>query len=122
MSPEARVLVVDDDESIREYVDMALSEEGYEVITAPHGAAALDAIAQSPPDLILLDMRMPVMDGREFSQAYRRTADVPAPIVVLTASRDVSSSANEIRADGAVAKPFDLDELLETVRVHCRRK
>jgi len=103
MSGPRRVLVVDD-ESIREMVDMALSSEGHQVLTAPHGRAALDVTAKSPPDVILLDMKMPVMDGWEFARVYRAAPGQHAPIVVVTAA-----------ADGHLPKPFDLEDLFRVV-------
>ena len=63
VSKAGPILVVDDDASIRELIGMALVDEGYEVQAAPHGAAALEVISHSRPSVILLDMRMPVMDG-----------------------------------------------------------
>jgi DNA-binding response OmpR family regulator len=63
MSPAGHILFVDDDESIREFVTMALTDEGYQVSTAPHGAAAIELVNREQPSLILLDMRMPIMDG-----------------------------------------------------------
>jgi CheY-like chemotaxis protein len=110
-----RVLVVDDDESIRELVEMALSSEGHHVTTASNGAAALEAIAISPPDVILLDMKMPVMDGWAFARAYRAAPGHHAPIVVVTAARDAASRAAEVAADGHLPKPFDLDQLFRVV-------
>lgn len=115
MSSAGRVLVVDDDDTIRELIATALSDEGYEIQTAAHGADALDLIARWSPDLILLDMRMPVMDGWEFSEAYRQLPGPLAPIVVLTAGRDAASSASQVAAAGFVSKPFDLNGLLEVV-------
>jgi CheY-like chemotaxis protein len=110
-----RVLVVDDDESIRDLVEMALSSEGHQVMTAPHGAAALEAIAISPPDVILLDMKMPVMDGWAFTRAYREVPGPHAPIIVVTAAQDAASRAADVAADGHLPKPFDLDELYRVV-------
>jgi CheY-like chemotaxis protein len=111
-----RVLVVDDDETISEFVSMALEDEGYDVATAPHGAAALDLIDRDgEPNLILLDMRMPVMDGWQFSEHYRRRAGPHAPIVVLTAAANAAQSADQIHADAFLAKPFDLGDLLTLV-------
>ena len=112
------VLVVDDDESIREFIGEALADEGYVVRTAPDGRAAFEVLGAARPDLILLDMRMPVMDGWEFARAYRESAPAGGrvPIVVLTAARDAAGRAAEIAADGYLAKPFGLQDLLETVR------
>jgi CheY-like chemotaxis protein len=106
-----RVLLMDDDETIREVVDMALSVKGYEVLTAPNGALALDLIRHQPPSLILLDMRMPVMDGWEFTRKYREMSGPHAPIIVLTAAVDPADRAQQIEADGFLAKPFSLKEL-----------
>ena len=115
MSGAGPVLVVEDDEGIRDFVSMVLADEGYEVATAPHGAAALDLIDQAQPSLILLDMRMPIMDGWEFSRAYRELPPPHAPIVVVTAAQDAAERARQINADGYLAKPFDVDELLRIV-------
>ncbi len=115
MTGSRRVLVVDDDESIRELVEMALTSEGHQVTTAPHGAAALEAIAASPPDVILLDMKMPVMDGWEFARIYRQAPGQHAPIVVVTAAQDAASRAAEVAADGHLPKPFDLADLFRVI-------
>lgn len=115
MSQAGRILVVDDDESILEFIAEALADEGYEVVTAMNGADALAVSAQPAPDLILLDMRMPVMDGWEFAHTYRRAPGPHAPIVVITAARDAADSAVEIGAEGYLTKPFTLDGLLTLV-------
>jgi two-component system, chemotaxis family, chemotaxis protein CheY len=116
MSATGRIMVIDDDEAIREFVSWVLSDDGYEVVTANHGAVALGMLERWHPDVILLDMRMPVMDGWEFSRAYREMDNSHAPIVVLTAARDAADSADEIGADGYLSKPFDLLDLLDVVR------
>lgn len=116
-----RVLVVDDDESIRNFVSLALAYDGYEVMCASHGAAALELVAESPPSLILLDMRMPVLDGWGFARAYRERPGPRAPIIVLTAARDADRRASEIGAAGYLAKPFDLDDLFALVERHMLR-
>lgn len=116
---EARpILVVDDDPSIRDLIAMALADQGYDVEAAPHGAAALEIVGHTLPSIILLDMRMPVMDGWEFARAYRSKPGPHAPIIVLTAARDAGQRAREIRADGFLGKPFDLDDLLSLVAHH----
>lgn len=111
-----KVLVVDDDEAIGEFVGWVLTDEGHEVATAENGAEALKVLEQMTPDVILLDMRMPVMDGWQFADAYRKGPYIAAPIVVVTAARDVTERAAEISADGYLGKPFDIDELLSTVK------
>lgn len=110
-----RVLVVDDDASIRQFIQMALEGRGYEVTTAEDGREALESVRSTPPGVILLDMRMPVMDGWAFTRAYRRTPPPHAPIVVLTAARDAAEYAGEVDADAFLAKPFNLRELLGLV-------
>lgn len=117
-----RVLVVDDDDSIRDFVSVALAYEGYEVVSAENGEAALGAIDRGRGvAVILLDMRMPVMDGWEFARVYRERPGPHAPIIVLTAARDAADYAAQIQADGFLAKPFDLDALIRTVARHARR-
>ncbi|MBI3966043.1 MAG: response regulator [Chloroflexi bacterium] len=111
----AYVLVVDDDPGIRELLSLVLLDEGYEVLTAANGAAALEWVAQRPPHLILLDLNMPVMDGWEFAAAYRQTPPPLAPIIVLTAGSNAAVSASHIDAAGFVAKPFDVADVLTVV-------
>ena len=118
MTRPARILVVEDDDNIRELVDVILSGAGYEVVTAPDGAAALQIIGSARPDLVLLDMRMPVMDGWEFARQYRARPEPHAPIVVLTAARDAAQRAAEIHANGYLGKPFDMASLLNLVNHH----
>jgi len=117
---QARILVVDDDTSIRSFVEMALDSVGYAVSTAINGAQALEVTDQVQPDLILLDMRMPVMDGWTFAREYRAASGPHAPIVVLTAARDAADRAAQIDAEGYLGKPFDLDDLLRVVAQHAR--
>jgi CheY-like chemotaxis protein len=115
MATSRPILVVDDDDSIREFVSLALIDEGYSVLTAADGAAALESIGREQPGVILLDMRMPVMDGWEFSRAYHATPAPHAPIIVVTAARDAADRASQIEAEAFLAKPFDLDDLLNLV-------
>ncbi len=110
-----RILVVDDDDTIRELVVMALADEGYQTAMACHGAEALAELRRQPADLILLDMRMPIMDGWTFAQTYHAAAGPHAPVVVLTADRNASAAAATVGAVGYLAKPFELDHLLATV-------
>ena len=113
-----RVLVIDDDPRILSFVGEALELDGYEVLAAPNGAAALDLLWQSwdrQPDVILLDMRMPSVDGWQFVEAYRVLPVKQATIVVMTAAWRAEDWAAEVEADDVLAKPFDLDELLDRV-------
>ena len=115
MHTPQQVLVVDDDEGIREFVAMALSSAGYDVMSAPDGAAALELLATSQPAIILLDMLMPNVDGWEFARLYEQRPGPHAPIIVLTAARDAQARATEIKADAWLAKPFHLDALFACV-------
>ena len=110
------VLVVDDNDDIREVLAMVLEQEGYRVAHASNGRAALEAVARGMPALILLDMKMPVMNGWEFAAELRRRYAESAPIVVISAAEDARRRAAEIGAQGWVGKPFDLSDFLAIVR------
>jgi len=110
-----RVLVVDDDPDIRAMLDLALSAEGYEVVTAADGAAGLDAVRAATPDVILLDLRMPGMSGEEFTDRYRQGPGRRAPVVVVSAATDTPQRAAAIGAEAHLLKPFELDDLLSLV-------
>jgi len=122
MTGKQRILVVDDDPAILDFVSLALADEGYEVRAAADGRSALELIDQWAPDLILLDMRMPIMDGWEFAKAYAARPGPHAPIVVLTAAQDAAGLAREIQAVDYVAKPFSLDDLLRVVAARALRR
>ncbi|MCI0570495.1 MAG: response regulator [Myxococcaceae bacterium] len=111
------VLVVDDDPDILDALSEILEGEGFAVRRAKNGKEALERLAPDPPQLVLLDLMMPVMDGWEFAQRMR---DVPeaigVPIIVLSADRNVGPKAREIGAVGHLAKPFELNDLLALVR------
>ncbi len=111
---QSTVLVVDDDTSILDTVSSILSGEGYDVVSAATGQEALAAVARKQPLLILLDMRMPVMDGWAVARALREQG-INVPIVVMTAAESAERWADEVGAEGYLAKPFGLDELLATV-------
>ena len=112
--PDVRVLVVDDEPGIRATVAAMLEIEGYEVAEAMNGAEALVAVEQDPPDVILLDMRMPVLDGWGFAEQLRGRGH-RTPIVVMTAARDAARWAREIAATAFVSKPFGYDDLIRAV-------
>jgi CheY-like chemotaxis protein len=112
------VLVVDDDPSIREFVAAALGYEGYCVLTAPDGLAALELADRHWPALVLLDMRMPVLDGWGFAEAYLDRRGPRAPVGVMTAAEDAAAWAEEVGAEGVLSKPFGLEDLLAVVERH----
>jgi two-component system, chemotaxis family, chemotaxis protein CheY len=110
------ILVVDDDASIRQIVRLCLADEGYAVFEAINGQDALEAVDRVKPSLILLDLRMPVMDGWEFARRYRATPGPHAPIVAFVASLNASRDCAELASAGILSKPFDIEDLLTAVR------
>lgn len=121
-SPNATVLVVDDDRAIRDSLDRALTLEGYRVITSSDGAQALDTIAADAPDVVVLDLMMPNVDGLTVCRRLRSRRD-RTPILMLTARTETSDrvSGLDAGADDYLPKPFDLDELLARIRALLRR-
>jgi len=115
-----RILVVDDDDDLRAFVTEALSGEGYAVIEAANGAEALAAVHAEPPDLILLDVRMPDVNGWQVLDELRSAAGPQTPVVVSTASYSGQDRALQSGAQGYLAKPFDLTALFECVDLHSR--
>lgn len=107
-----KVLVIDDDDALAEVVRQVLREAGYSVATVRHGAAALELVRHVAPDLILLDLSMPIMDGWSFVAQYRRMAKESARVVLLTANPQAQEIARTLGADGYITKPFDVDELV----------
>lgn len=116
MNSAKTVLIVEDDESIRDVIAIALQSEGFGVRIASNGLQGLEEVERQRPDVILLDMLMPVMNGWEFHNRYSVMPPPHAPIIVLTAAPDAASRAAEVNADGYIAKPFDLKNLLDLVR------
>lgn len=109
------VLVVDDDPDILDAICDILAAEGYRVSRARHGQEALERIDLERPDVILLDLMMPVMDGVAFSHALRqRPLERDIPIVVISADGNPQRAA-AVGAAGYLAKPFDIDALLSQV-------
>jgi CheY-like chemotaxis protein len=110
------VLVVEDDADLVALVSILLKEDGYRVKIAGNGREALASLEKDIPDLILLDMKMPVMNGPEFARELEVRHGRQAPIVVLTAAADAHRRAAEVGADAWLGKPFDPARLLSTVR------
>jgi CheY-like chemotaxis protein len=111
------ILIVEDEPSLRRAVAEALSDEGYRVTGARDGVDALRVLAHTRPWLILLDMRLPVMDGRDFVREIRNRG-IGSKIVVMTGSQDARRMARELDADAYIAKPFELDDLIEIIDRH----
>ncbi|MCP4138872.1 MAG: response regulator transcription factor [Chloroflexi bacterium] len=115
------ILIVDDNASVRTLVREYLSEQGMRVVTADNGQNALFVARQEKPDLILLDIMMPEMDGYQFVTAYRKESDIP--IILLTAKLEESDKVLglELGADDYITKPFGMRELLARIRAVLRR-
>ncbi len=108
------ILVIDDDPALLETVSTILEDEGYAVEQAMNGVEGLKVIERIQPTLIVLDMRMPVMDGWGFSKVLRERG-LRFPILVMTAAQDAQRWAQEIEADGFLAKPFELNDLIDAI-------
>lgn len=122
MTAPARVLIVEDDDSIQEFMSIALGEEGYAIASASQGKEALDAVLQFCLDVILLDLRMPLMDGQSFVKAYRQLFNHTVPIIVISALRDAHEIARQMNATDVLTKPFELNELFACIKRHAGRK
>jgi two-component system response regulator MprA len=116
------ILVVDDEPAVREALERALRTAGYVVRLATNGAEGLEAVADQHPDLVVLDVLMPVMDGFEACRRLREAGD-RTPVLMLTARDAVGDRVEglDAGADDYVVKPFALDELLARIRALLRR-
>jgi CheY-like chemotaxis protein len=109
------ILVVDDDITIVTTVAEILRDEGYTVATACNGQEALTYVAQHTPGAILLDMKMPIMDGWAFATTYRARPGPHTPLIVMTAAHDAAQRAAEIQAQEFLVKPFSIERLLAVI-------
>ena len=120
-----RILVVDDEEHITELLAMALGYQGFEVERASNGREALDAVGRRSPDLMVLDVMMPDLDGFEVARRLRRDegAATRVPIIFLTAKDTTQDKVEGLRlgSDDYVTKPFSIEELVERVKAVLRR-
>jgi two-component system KDP operon response regulator KdpE len=121
MTPPLRILLVDDEPAIQRSVGLLLRARGYDVQVAGTGADALAMVAERPPDLVVLDLGLPDLEGTEVCRRIRST--LPLPIIVLSARGAEADKVNalDLGADDYVTKPFGPDELLARIRVALRR-
>ena len=117
----ARILVIEDDEGITRFLRRGLAYEGYTVDVAGNGQTGLIAARDNPPDLVVLDLMLPGIDGLEVCRRLRAGGEVP--ILILTAKDGVNDRVLglDMGADDYMVKPFDLDELLARIRALLRR-
>jgi CheY-like chemotaxis protein len=115
---QPRILVVDDERSILTLVRMALTTEGYEVVTADSGPAAVDLAEAAAPDLALVDLIMPGMDGGEVIRTLRSRGLPSVPCIIMTAANNPEVVTAPIEPSAVLRKPFDLLDLLELVGKH----
>ena len=115
------ILVVDDASNVRQLLQDYLTEQGFRVITATDGQEALYSTRHDPPDLILLDIMMPKMDGYQFLRAYRKERQTP--IIIITAREEETDAVLglDLGADDYVVKPFRMRELLARIQAALRR-
>lgn len=118
MRSPTRILLVEDDRSLRDTLADVLLDEGYEVAAAANGREALDRLAASQPDLILLDLVMPVMDGWAFREEQRKTPELAAiPTVVLSATHPTDGPGlRTLGADAVLSKPVRMERLIGALR------
>jgi len=116
-----RVLVVEDEQSLREPLVYLLEKEGYEVLDASDGNAAIDLFRSSNPDIVLLDLMMPGMSGNEVCRVIRQTSNVPVIMLTAKDSEIDKVVGLEIGADDYVTKPYSTRELLARMKAVLRR-
>jgi DNA-binding response OmpR family regulator len=120
-----RVLIADDEADVVKVVRFRLAKQGYEVLIAVDGKQALETIRKVKPDLVLLDFRMPFLNGDEVCREIKASGDLKhIPIILMTASLDnvTDDKRAQLKADDYILKPFEADNLLAKVRKFIRRE
>ena len=121
MTGKARILVVDDESELTSLVRRALEREGFDVVEARDGEEALRLFAESRPDLVVLDIMLPGVDGFEVCRRLRANSDVPVILLTARAGEEDRVSGFELGADDYVVKPFSVRELVARVKAQLRR-
>ena len=121
MNPAKTVMVVDDEPRLVSLVETYLTQSGFQVVTASNGREALDVTQHQEPDLIILDIMMPEMDGYEFMRNYRVKHDTPIILLTARVDSDEKAAGLESGADDYMTKPFRPRELMARVKAVLRR-
>ncbi|WP_462264941.1 response regulator [Mucilaginibacter sp.] len=112
-----KILICDDDEGILDMLTLVLEDSGFEVIAESNSLNVYQQIETHQPDLLLIDLWMPVLSGDQVVKQLKQNPDTQfLPVLVISASTDGRKIAEEARADGFIAKPFDLDKLINQVQ------
>ncbi len=123
MGHMAKILIVDDDTTIREMLDTVLTDEGYATIQAGNGRDGVDMAQRLHPELILMDIMMPVVDGATaIGQLRENPSTRSIRVIAMSAGSTLLQRVDQLKADGVLAKPFDLDELLANIEFQLRDK
>lgn len=118
-----KVLIVDDDPAVTKLLAALLAEEGFDPVTATSGQAALDMLRTDTPDVVLLDLMMPLVSGSMVcSQLKTDSATKHIPVIVISGDGRAERKVRDIGADDFVLKPFDLDDVIKRVRRWCGEK
>ena len=116
-----RVLAIDDDDGLLDMLNLLLRQTDFDLRTARGGKTGLELAITWEPDVILLDLGMPDLDGATFLEQYRKATASPAPVVLLTGALDGVSRATELGVSMFLSKPFDLGTLIDVVDVYASR-
>jgi len=116
-----RILVVDDEQTVRDFLQKALENAGYDVITASDGREALDKVSQFDVSLVLLDIVMPGLDGYEVLEHMRQYEDIPVIMLTGIGGETTKIDTLAIGADDYITKPFSVEELLARIQAKLRR-
>jgi two-component system KDP operon response regulator KdpE len=116
-----RVLVVDDEQAIRRFLHVALTSQGYEVFEASSGLEALSTAANYRPDIIIIDLGLPDIDGIDVTKLFRQVSKIPIIVLSVRGSENDKIAALDAGADDYLTKPFGVGELLARLRANLRR-